>query len=333
MNPGYVHEDQLDAARTASFDPRVLNIIMFATEQCNFRCSYCYETFERGAMSQRVLGSVLKLIETRSAKLAHVSINWFGGEPLLSWKPIVRFCESLSAIEHRNNFSRQDSITTNAFLLTRPVARALIKCKINVFQITMDGPREFHDTTRLAKNGSGTYDEILKNLKNLKTLDEDYQVAIRVHVNAKNYNAIPEFVSYLDNEFGDDPRFGIHIIPVERYDYGASKNYGNYVSPDEYRHALNGAIQSVNHLRLLNVPKGNCYVCYASKANSLVVRSDGKLMKCTVAVDDPRNHVGEINEDGSLSIDQAKFRWWISGFDTSNKKMLACPNSCATTPL
>jgi len=42
------------------------------------------------------------------------------------------------------------------------------------------------------------------------------------------------------------------------------------------------------------------YICYASKANSLVIRADGRIAKCTVALNDERNHIGDLKPDGSL---------------------------------
>ena len=39
----------------------------------------------------------------------------------------------------------------------------------------------------------------------------------------------------------------------------------------------------------------NGMVCYAARANSFVVRSNGQLNKCTVALDTDYNHVGVTN--------------------------------------
>ena len=31
-----------------------LHLVILSTEQCNFRCKYCYESFERGEMSEEI---------------------------------------------------------------------------------------------------------------------------------------------------------------------------------------------------------------------------------------------------------------------------------------
>ena len=53
------------------------------------------------------------------------------------------------------------------------------------------------------------------------------------------------------------------------------------------------------------------YVCYAAKANSFSIRADGKVQKCTVALDNPLNDIGRIHPDGTLEIDQEKLSRWI----------------------
>jgi uncharacterized protein len=66
-------------------------------------------------------------------------------------------------------------------------------------------------------------------------------------------------------------------------------------------------------------------VCYASKANSLTIRSDGSIGKCTVALKSSANSVGRINIDGSLSIDSEKFSPWLHGLASMKPGDLECP--------
>jgi uncharacterized protein len=77
-------------------------------------------------------------------------------------------------------------------------------------------------------------------------------------------------------------------------------------------------------------PHGN--VCYASKRNSLVIGSDGMLYKCTVAFDSPINHIGVINEDGTLNINNLKMSRWTKDYIDSVEKCKSCTfyPSCQT---
>jgi uncharacterized protein len=65
--------------------------------------------------------------------------------------------------------------------------------------------------------------------------------------------------------------------------------------------------------------------CYAGFANSFVIRSDGTIAKCTVDFESPENKVGQINLDGSLSIDSEKFRRWIQPLLTGSDSEAKCP--------
>ena len=42
---------------------KVLSIIIMPTEECNFRCKYCYETFKKGKMSNKIQEAILKYVQ------------------------------------------------------------------------------------------------------------------------------------------------------------------------------------------------------------------------------------------------------------------------------
>jgi uncharacterized protein len=67
------------------------------------------------------------------------------------------------------------------------------------------------------------------------------------------------------------------------------------------------------------------YVCYASKANSLAIRADGGIAKCTVALYDARNSVGKLQDDGTVSIDRERLLPWLRGLESLKPSELACP--------
>src|SRR2546426_838955 len=61
-----------------------LHLILFPTEQCNFRCTYCYEDFAIGRMTAATVASIKRLIDRRLRGLRSLVVSWFGGEPLLA---------------------------------------------------------------------------------------------------------------------------------------------------------------------------------------------------------------------------------------------------------
>lgn len=327
MKPAYYNQDQLDKAFAESVDSRSLNLILFVTEQCNFRCTYCYESFLRPNMPRATQEALINLVKRRAETLGHLSISWFGGEPLLARREITFLASQLAILSKEFGFSRDDSITTNGFLLTAEVALELIEADIRTFQISLDGPAEFHDQTRLKRSGTGTYKDVYSNLLNLRHLDQPFQVAIRVHVTSGNYKSIPDYVEQIDHDFGSDRRFGLHLVPVEAYKTGASATFDGCVDPINFETVLEVSKQRIRGIFLLNTPKGHCDICYAAKANSFAIRSDGFVMKCTVGVDDERNILGRLNQDGSMTLDKEKLLPWMAGFKNGDLAALACPFS------
>lgn len=58
-----------------------------------------------------------------------------------------------------------------------------------------------------------------------------------------------------------------------------------------------------------------------------MVRANGGIGKCTVALGDARNDIGRLNEDGSLDISNEKLRRWFAGFSHLSEQTLGCPLS------
>jgi sulfatase maturation enzyme AslB (radical SAM superfamily) len=73
------------AKQLRCFRSNFLNLIILPTEACNFRCTYCYETFEHKKMKKEVVNGIKALIGRRGPELNKLEIAWFGGEPLLAF--------------------------------------------------------------------------------------------------------------------------------------------------------------------------------------------------------------------------------------------------------
>jgi uncharacterized protein len=67
------------------------------------------------------------------------------------------------------------------------------------------------------------------------------------------------------------------------------------------------------------------YVCYAARPNSLVVRADGHVGKCTVMLQDKRNRIGTLREDGRLELEAGRLAPWMRGFRSFDAGALSCP--------
>lgn len=115
----------------------VWHLIINPTQDCNFRCWYCYEKHPKGHMEEQVMDRIKLLINKIVAKdeLKHFSLAWFGGEPLLYFNEVVyplSVYAMQSAEEHNIKFT--NSITTNGYLLTDDIINKCIEIKLHEFR-------------------------------------------------------------------------------------------------------------------------------------------------------------------------------------------------------
>lgn len=308
---------------------KVQELIIFPTEQCNFRCTYCYEDFELKRMSPTIIQSIKKFLENRAPKLNQLTINWFGGEPLVAKDIVIdisRYAKYLSRKYH--DLSYFSGITTNGFLLSPSTFEDLVEEGVTQYQISLDGPENIHNLTRKKANGEGTFERIWNNLLHIKSSNHDnIEITLRIHLSKDNIPYMSDFMLELRNHFVGDPRFKIFLKPIERLG-GPNDSTLGLLNRDEkeptIKHLKSLLYQnSFSEMNDFNLNQD--YVCYASKPNSIAIRSDGSLAKCTVALNDERNSIGKINPDGSLNISQDRLAPWLRGLFTLDSETLSCP--------
>lgn len=317
----------------ASLSDRLLQLIIMPTEACNFRCLYCYEDFTHGRMEPSVVRGIKALLSTRAATLDSITLSWFGGEPLLAADiidDILNHTQALLALHPQLHLF--SDITSNGFKLSRPLFERLLSLGISQYQIPLDGPPEWHDRKRVLKGGGGTFQVIWNNLLAMRAVEKDFTILVRLHVDRENNVALPSFIAEYRREFGDDPRFKLFPRRVSLLG-GPNDAVLPVFGDDEGRaaeEALRGiaAAQEVDHIPAAALAP----ICYAARANSFVVRSNGRLNKCTIALEEPMNQVGVIEETGELCLIAPKMYGWMRGLESGAVEELECPMHGFCTP-
>ena len=163
----------------------VRSITFQVTEDCNFRCTYCYQhekkpnvmTFDVG---KRFIDMILADDERSnkymsSKKSRGCVIEFIGGEPFLEIDLIDQltdyFIEQLILLQHPWATRYRISISTNGLLYFSPkVQKYIEKHKENLaLSISVDGNKELHDACRLDKFGNGTYDRVMKAVEHYRS--------------------------------------------------------------------------------------------------------------------------------------------------------------------
>ena len=132
---------------------------------CNFKCFYCFESHTGEYLNDNVSQKIISMIDEVSKSAKKISVDWYGGEPLLSVDRLRFLNDKFMEICNAKNIQYCTSITTNGYLLTSSVIEYLKTIPLSHLQITLDGPAETHNISRSLKNGNPTFDIILKNIK------------------------------------------------------------------------------------------------------------------------------------------------------------------------
>jgi uncharacterized protein len=334
----------------ATISPKIQQLIVLPTEKCNFRCTYCYEDFKIGKMPEWVQTGLERFMDKRIPELSFFSLQWFGGEPLLAKSVVLRLSKYANDLCTRHGVHIAGSITTNAYLLEQALFAELVSYGQRFYQITLDGVAEDHDTKRRLANGGGTFERIWRNLVATRSVDEQFIIQMRIHARRDNRESLKTLVRQIAATFGDDPRYQMDFQHLRDLGGEGGKTVSQPLSIPEVRelerelraeHAAalqarraeagltpHDALPAHDGLvaEIIDGPRREPVdICYAAKPNSLLIRADGRVGKCTVALTDDRNTVGTLNADGTVTIDSERLKPWIRGLSTLDVGELSCP--------
>ena len=153
-------------------EKKLQQLTLQVTQQCNLRCEYCIysgiydgnRTHANKRMNFEVARKAIDFFLEHSIETSDVVIGFYGGEPLLEFELIRRCVEY--ANERCEGKRIQYNITTNATLLKGEVAKFLVEHDFDV-SISLDGSKEEHNASRKFKNGEGSFDVVIQNLKTM----------------------------------------------------------------------------------------------------------------------------------------------------------------------
>lgn len=334
-NNGFLVSSTVDEKRRAQFLHQslhrtdMMHLVLMPTEACNFRCTYCYESFERGNMNRKIRNGLKSFVQQKAAILSDLHISWFGGEPLIALDVIEELSESFLTVAKENNIHYSCDLVTNGYLLTKDVFQRLLSWNINQFMITIDGIGKVHDSRRHLTGGGKTFDTIIKNLLAIKEVPGSFDITIRTNFDEDNLQEASELTRFLKEHFSDEKRFGILFRPVGKW---GGKNDDDIpvcsrtMADKKIWELTDEAItEGVNMSSMVSgsmMPSGS--VCYSAKPNSLVVGADGQLYKCTLSLNEDFNKVGTLHEDGKLDLDYDKIANWVTSGEETDEGCQSC---------
>jgi len=262
-----------------------LSLMVVLNLDCNFSCVYCYEGEMKGNlyMSDDTADLLIAFIKDHFPENKNtLLIDFYGGEPLLSIELIKYISRPLKAFAESRGASYNFTLVTNGSLFTRKVAEELVPLGLESVKITLDGPAEVHNRYRPFKSGAGSFDAIIRNIKETCDL---VKVGIGGNFEKTTYKKFPLLLDYLASEGLTPGRMGmVKFNPV-------MKTPDENLSLPEYR----GGCMSVNEpwifdasaqLREEILKRGYTTLplipitCMVEMKDSYVVNFDGVIYKC-----------------------------------------------------
>jgi uncharacterized protein len=291
-------EEILSRFDRANSKSRRFSAMVVLNLDCNLACGYCFEEGVRGkqAMSAETADLLVDWIEREQIAIGRtVSIDFYGGEPLLSIDLIRSISVRLKKYCEVNGRQFEFYLVTNGTLLTRTLALELAGLGMKSVKITLDGPREIHDQSRPFVSGRGSFDIIVSNILEIMDITE---VQIGGNFTRENYREFPRLLDHL---------LAIGITP-ERLDAvqfnQVTGRVGDGSIPD-YSSACNCTdeewlCEATVYLRdeILHrgfpTPKPGPAGCMVEFSNALVVNVDGAIYKCPAFVGREGFSVGDL---------------------------------------
>jgi uncharacterized protein len=327
------HEEELTAIKANILRDRFrtdqLMLTIAPTLNCNFRCDYCYEDHFKVNMSRTVQDALIAWVEERARATGSLHVIWYGGEPLLpgAYEVVERLSEAFLAACRERDMDYDAEVVTNGYFLDRAKMQRLLELGVTGVQVTVDGPKDMHDQRRILAGGQGTFDRVLRNLKQVADLAD---VQLRINVDKRNALRSLEVAELLQDEGLDSVKPYLAMVTasgaacgnIQELCYSTQEFAAMEV--EVYREAAKRGLPLGRYPQ-----KKTGAFCTADRVNAFVVAPNGLLFKCWHEVTlNPDKAIGHLL-DGQQPYQKAIEDQWLN-WDILEKS--GC-KSCGVLPL
>jgi uncharacterized protein len=305
-SPAAERKEMLGFVEELNAITRTLAVKLAMNLDCNLGCRYCFEGTRKGKFymtletADSFIGFVRKWVgrlEERTGE-EKIVITFYGGEPLLSLELITYIAGKIKESAEGAGIEYVSYMVTNGTLLTPRVVERLIPLGFGGAVVTLDGPREVHDQFRPFVGGSGSFDAIVKNLKETCKMTS---IQIGGNYTSDNYRTFPLLLDYM-LEYGLTPE----RIESVRFSPVTSECEG--FGPADFHEGCSclgdpWLFEATLHLREEIIRRGYMSpdkvlpgVCSLDLKDNLLVNYDGSLYKCPSFIGRKEFAVGDLRK-------------------------------------
>ena len=305
-----------------------LFLIITLTSDCNFVCEYCSQDHYPQTMTSETQEGICAFIKKHIRNYTSLHVEWFGGEPLLCLPIIESLSSKIIHICGQAGRSYSAAITTNGYLLSDAIFKALYKNHVTAFQITLDGLQEQHDKQRHLKDGSGTYQRIVGNIKSILSSEKsrNFRITIRINFTKAILSRITSTLQGFSQLFGDDDRVVYFARAAEDWGGDRVKHFGGLLDSNEKANLFNRILASGTDLKFYGnyaMLESMGGVCHAAHKNMFTIGMDGKIYKCDNCNEDVC--VGILDQQGNMRLNKA----FAEEFSYSGSNSFTTCNACS----
>lgn len=286
-----------------------LNVVLVPGLDCNFKCPYCFEKVAGNKIlfdtdTKKYFSILKKYAKKVFEKYENVEISLFGGEPLLFSEEIFDLFDYIT--HEMPNLSYFSSIVTNGALLDEKMVKRLIEYKCKSIQITIDGCKNIHNKLRIFKDGTESYELLIKNINDIVSLlPKDCLFNLRINLNNVSVGDVKLTLEDIHEVIRN--RINVLFRPI--------------YNTDSYKHDNTNKFYNLMPFYDLatelgfNIVKNTYYyqACEScSGENFYFIMPDLTLWKCINDIGFREAQIGRISENGEMEFNADKLIKWHS---------------------
>lgn len=307
------YENIIDLLRAMQKKRGYTYYTILPTTACNARCVYCFEEgFKQVSLTDELTDKLCDFILKNRRKDSKITLEWFGGEPMLGSKRIDYISSRLKdeGVEFESNMISNGSLFNDEL-----IEKAKNLWNLKSVQISMDGSEsEYIRRKRYIKNDD-EYHKVLENIKKLTS--NGIFVTIRCNVDKDNISTVDEYIDDIDNAFKDRKNISAYFVPLneERTGDNCMKIWEECIKADDELESRGFSISSIRD-QVLKLKINRCKA--DTPASSVVIAPDGKLYCCDECVEGMA--YGDI-ENGVTSKENIEF---FENYGGTREKCAGC---------
>lgn len=273
---------------------------LYLTDNCNLKCSYCYEGDKKNKtyMDEQTLIESLNFIVENNLPDDNIDLLFLGGEPLMNKPILFKAVNIIDEKYHEIKHLFKYQITTNGILLDSKTADFLYANKISI-SISIDGDKETHNLNRKSLNNKDVYDLIIKNMCYM--LNNHIDFSVRMTVTSNNVHLLYKNVHYFYNmgikkiNIGTDYTGEWTDEEIELLDEQLAlldSFYLNKIAFDE-----NAVLNLYDYKLSTFVYKRVPTYCSAGSTNHLIINSKGEFFPCGYVFNEDTWNLGSVKTE------------------------------------